>query len=59
MNFIKSLFTAPSPEQMAQRELEISRRELLIAHTAQEYSAKMVEFHTAKIKRLTLFLKQR
>lgn len=55
---IKSLFAPPSPETIALRELEESRRELLAAHTQQEYAAKMVEFHKNKIKRLTLFLKE-
>lgn len=60
MNFIekiKSLYAPPSPETLALRELEESRRELLSAHTQQEYAAKMVEFHKNKVKRLTLFLK--
>jgi hypothetical protein len=58
MNFIKSLYAPPSPETIALRELEESRRELLNAHTQQEYASKMVEFHKNKIKRLTLFLKE-
>lgn len=57
INFIKSIYAAPSPETLALRELEESRRELLAAQTSQEYSAKMVEFHSGKIKRLTKFLK--
>lgn len=57
INTIKSLYAPPSPETLALRELEESRRELLAAHTQQEYAAKMVEFHKNKIKRLTLFLK--
>ena len=55
---IKSLYAPPSPETLALRELEESRRELLAAHTQQEYAAKMVEFHKNKIKRLTAFLKE-
>ena len=58
INTIKSLYAAPSPETLALRELEQSRRDLLISHTQQEYSLKMVEFHKNKIKRLTAFLKQ-
>jgi hypothetical protein len=58
INTIKSLYAAPSPETLALRELEQSRRELLIAHTQQEYSLKMVEFHKNKITRLTAFLKE-
>lgn len=55
---IKALYAPPSPETLALRELEESKRELLAAHTQQEYAAKMVEFHKNKIKRLTLFLKE-
>jgi len=55
---IKALYAPPSPETLALRELEESRRELLAAHTQQEYAAKMVEFHKNKIKRLTVFLKE-
>ena len=53
---LKKLWATPSAETIALRELEQSRRELLAAHTQAEYSAKLVEFHKAKIKRLTLFL---
>ena len=58
INTIKALYAPPSPETLALRELEESRRELLAAHTQQEYAAKMVEFHKNKIKRLTAFLKE-
>ena len=54
---IKSLYAPPSPESIALRELEESRRELLNAYTQQEFSSRMVEFHKGKIKRLTAFLK--
>jgi hypothetical protein len=58
MRLIKSWYAPTSPESIALRELEESRRELLSAHTQQEYALKMVEFHKGKIKRLTLFLKE-
>jgi hypothetical protein len=58
IQFIKSLYALPSPETIALRELEQSRRDLLNAQTSQEYAAKMVEFHKGKIKRLTVFLKE-
>lgn len=59
IRFIKSLWSHPTPQALALRELEESRRELLAAHTNQEYSLKMVEYHQGKIKRLTLFLKEK
>lgn len=55
---IKSMYAPPSPEAIALRELEESRRELLSVYTQQEYALKMVEFHKNKIKRLTAFLKE-
>jgi hypothetical protein len=58
INKIKALYAPPSPETLALRELEESRRELLAAYNQQEYATKMVEFHKGKIKRLTLFLKE-
>jgi hypothetical protein len=58
INTIKALFAPPSPETLALRELEESRRELLAAYNQQEYATKMVEFHKGKIKRLTAFLKE-
>ena len=60
MNFIntlKAIYAPPTAETLALRELEQSRRDLLSAHTQQEYSTKMVEFHKLKIKRLSAFLK--
>jgi hypothetical protein len=57
INTIKAVYAPPSPETIALRELEESRRELLSAQTNQEYAAKMAEFHKGKIKRLTAFLK--
>lgn len=56
-NLIKSMFQAPSIEALALRELEASKRSLLEMQDAQEYAAKMVEYHQGKINRLTLFLK--
>jgi hypothetical protein len=58
IRLIKSWYAQPTPETLALRELEESRRELLSAHTQQEYSLKMVEFHKGKVKRLTAFLKE-
>jgi hypothetical protein len=51
VQIVQSLYAPPSPESIALRELEESRRELLAAHTAHEYAARMVEFHKGKIKR--------
>jgi len=53
--FVESL-RAPTPEEMAIKELEGARRELLNMLTAQDYSKKMVEYHLDRIKRLTNYL---
>ena len=53
----RKLWATPSAETIALRELEQSRRELLVAHDQHELGLRMVDFHKAKIKRLTLFLK--
>jgi hypothetical protein len=45
-------FRKPSALQLAQRELEEAQRELLQAHTAQEWAASEVAYHAARIKRL-------
>lgn len=57
IEYIKSLFAKPSAESIALNDLEETRRQLLEAQSTQEYAAKMVEYHSGKIKRLTGFLK--
>ena len=57
--FIWALYAPPpSPESIALRELEESRRELLAALTAQDYATALIDFHTNRIKRLSWFLKE-
>lgn len=57
VGFIKSLYNTPSAESLALRELENSRRSLLEAQSAQEYSYSMCKYYEAKIKRLSEFLR--
>lgn len=47
------LYRTPSASMLAQRELDMSRRELLTAHSASEYYAAMVQLHRTRIARLT------
>lgn len=47
------LYRTPSAATLAQRELEDSRRQLLVAHSAQEYYTAMVQVHRTRIARLT------
>lgn len=56
-NYMKSLYKAPSAEELALRELEDSRRRLLEAQSAQEYSHAMCKYYESKIKRLSAFLR--
>ena len=56
INYIKSLYTAPSPEAMALRELEQAKRQLLEALSGREYADSMSTYHEARIKRLTAYL---
>lgn len=58
INALTELFRAPSAEEMAAKELEAARRELLNMLTAQDYSKRMVEYHLDRIKRLTAYLKE-
>ena len=55
-DWVKSVYTTPSAESLALRELEESKRRLLEAQTAREYADSMCKFHEAKIKRLTVYL---
>jgi hypothetical protein len=56
MEYLKSIFTTPSAETMALRELEEARRKLLEAQSAREYAESMCKYHEARIKRLTSYL---
>jgi hypothetical protein len=53
---IRSLLSAPSPEMLAQRELEQARRQLLEAESAAEYAEAMSVYHRTRIERLTNML---
>jgi len=62
-NVIKNIFNAfveslraPTAEEMALKELEGAKRELLSMLTAQDYSKRMVEYNVDRIKRLTTYL---
>jgi hypothetical protein len=53
---IEKLWTTPSAEALALRELEESKRRLLEAQTAREYAESMCKYREAQIKRLTAYL---
>ena len=52
MNIIKK----PTPLQIAQRELLEAEHALLVARSAQEYTTSMVDYHSTRIDRLTMFI---
>ena len=56
VDFTKSLYKTPSAEALALRELEESKRRLLEAQSAREYSDSMCNYYEAKIKRLSAYL---
>jgi len=56
LNALADALRAPTAEEMAVKELEGAKRELLNMLTAQDYSKRMVEYHLDRIKRLTNYL---
>jgi hypothetical protein len=56
INYLKNVYTTPSAEVLALRELEDSKRRLLEAQTAREYADSMCKYREAQIKRLTAYL---
>lgn len=57
IEYLKSLYRAPSPVMMARKELEDAQRNLLQAQSATEYARRMAEYHQDRIKRLTAYLR--
>lgn len=55
---VLSLWREPSAEQLAARELEAARRNLIEAHRHAEYYALMVTFERQRIARLSKTLKE-
>jgi hypothetical protein len=53
---IEKLWTTPSAEALALKELEESKRRLLEAQTAREYAESMCKYRESQIKRLTAYL---
>jgi len=56
INYLKNVYTVPTAETLALRELEDSKRRLLEAQTAREYADSMCKYREAQIKRLTTYL---
>jgi hypothetical protein len=52
LNQLKQFFTTPTADQLAQREYDDARRELLISQSAAEYHQSMIEYHIKRLLRL-------
>ena len=55
-DWVKNIYTTPSAEAIALRELEESKRRLLDAQSSREYADSLCKYYEAKIKRLTVYL---
>lgn len=56
INWLKDVYSIPSAEVIALKELEEAKRKLLEAQTGREYADSMCKYHEARIKRLTAYL---
>ena len=58
LNWVIQLYTPATCEELMARELDASRRDLLLAETAKDYSESMVLYNNQRIERLTTALKE-
>lgn len=49
---LKRVFKTPSADELAQREYDEARRELLMSQSAAEYHQSMIEYHIKRLLRL-------
>ena len=56
IEYFKNIYSTPSAETLALRELEESKRRLLEAQSSREYADAMCKYYETKIKRLTVYL---
>ncbi len=49
---IKQVFKTPTADQLANREYDEARRELLMSQSAAEYHQSMIEYHIKRLLRL-------
>jgi len=52
LNQLKQLFKTPTADELAQREYDEARRELLVSQSAAEYHQSMIEYHIKRLLRL-------
>lgn len=53
---IKSTFRVPSSDEIAIRELEEAKRQLLAMQSAKDYATRMVEYNMDRVRRLTAYV---
>ena len=49
---LKQLFKTPTADELAKREYDEARRELLMSQSAAEYHQSMIEYHIKRLLRL-------
>ena len=49
---IKLVFKTPTADELAKREYDDARRELLVSQSAAEYHQSMIEYHIKRLLRL-------
>lgn len=49
---LKQLFKTPTADELAKREYDEARRELLMSQSAAEYHESMIEYHVKRLLRL-------
>jgi hypothetical protein len=59
LEWVRQLYTPATCEELMVRELDASRRDLLLAETAKDYAESMVLYNNQRIQRLTDALKER
>lgn len=52
LNQIKELFRTPTADELAKREYDEARRQLLVSQSAAEYHQSMIEYHIKRLLRL-------
>ena len=58
LEWVKQMYTPATCEELMVRELDASRRDLLLAETAKDYAESMVLYNNQRIERLTAALKE-
>ncbi len=57
-NLLTKMFTKPTPQELAMRELVEAKRAKLEAETGRDWATSVVAYNTARIERLEAYLKE-